>query len=140
MSTLHNCLLLSAACTFFALSTNAQTSLASQNGTAYRPAKEANEATPVYHFHKKLPALYEGYAIEVATSTYPLNPDNPIFRKFGNIHYDKLERGGYSYLIPGRFSNDKSALHFLNNVIVPQVKDARVIRYKDGIRRIVRAD
>ena len=141
MNTLRTCLLLCAFILLFANAANAQSSLAYQDGTAYRSAKTATASIPApTHIHKKLPSFYEGYAVEVATSTYPLDPSNPIFRKFGNIHYDKLERGSYSYIILGRFSNDHSALHFLNNIIAPQVTDAKVVHYKDGIRKIVREE
>ena len=141
MNTLRTYLLLCAVTLSFALTANAQSTIAYQTSTAYRAAKEArtNPVTP-HRIHKKLPAMYDGYAVEVATSTYPLDQTNPIFRKFGNIHYDKLERGSYSYLILGRFSNDKSALHFLNNIIGPQVKSAKVVHYEEGIRRVVRAE
>lgn len=139
MSTLRSYLLTGMLCTCFTFAVTAQSSLAYESGTAYRPAKKEVRKTPTPHrVHKKLPALYQGYAVEVATSTYPLDGTNGIFRKFGNIHYDKLERGSYSYLILGRFRNDASALHFLTNIIAPQVKEARVVHYKDGIRRIVR--
>ncbi|MEZ4933201.1 MAG: hypothetical protein R2788_13900 [Saprospiraceae bacterium] len=141
MNTLRNILLLSAATTFFAITANSQTIMAYHNGAASKAAKDvaANMSTP-YHSHKKLPVLYDGYAIEVATSTYPLDRKNQLFRQFGNVHYDKLERGSYSYLILGGFSDDESVLHFLQNVIAPQVKDARAVHYKEGIRRIVRVD
>ena len=141
MSTLRICLLLYAVVLWFANSANAQSTLAYEDGTAYRSAKSAAASIPSpSHANKKLPSFYQGYAIEVASSTYPLDRSNPIFKKFGNIHYDKLDRGSYSYLILGRFSDDKSALHFLNNVIVAQVSDARVVHYKDGIRKIVRVE
>ena len=141
MNTLRNTLLLVAAFNFFALTANTQTTLAYHNSPASKAAKKVAAEMPApYNAHKKLPVFYEGYAIEVATSTYPLDRKNQVFRKFGNIHYDKLERGSYSYLILGGFSNDKSILHFLQNVIAPQVKDARAVHYKEGIRRIVRAD
>ena len=142
MSTLQIYLLPCAVFFCFALSAHAQSNtLAYQSGTAYHAAKKEKISTPTPHrFHKKLPALYEGYAVEVGTSTYPLDTKHPLFRKFGNIHYDKLERGSYSYVILGRFKNDKSALHFLHNIIAPQVPTAKVVHYKAGTRSVVRAD
>ena len=141
MNTLRNSMLLTAAFLIFALTANTQTTLAYHNSAASKAAKQiAVDMPATYHTNKKLPVFYEGYAIEVASSTYFLDPKNPIFRKFGNIHFDKLERGSYSYLILGRFSDDQSVLKFLQNVIAPQVADARAVHYKEGIRRIVRAD
>ncbi len=117
-----------------------QSTVAYQGEVASIEAEAEKTASPSpYRFHKKLPVLYEGYAIEIATSTYPLNRTNSMFRKFGNVHYDKLEQGGYSYVILGRFSDDISALRFLHNIIVPKAEDARLVHYKDGIRKIVRA-
>ena len=141
MNILRNSLLSVTAILFFAFTANSQSELAYHNSTASKTTGKitAEVASPI-RSQKKLPVLYEGYAIEVATSTYPLDRRNPIFRRFGNIHYDKLERGSYSYVILGKFSNDKSVLHFLNNVIAPQVKEARAVHYKDGIRRIVREE
>lgn len=141
MNTLRYTLLLAATTIFFALTANSQTTLAYHNSSASKAAKDvaANMSAP-YHSHKKLPVLYDGYAIEVATSTYPLDRKNQLFRQFGNVHYDKLERGSYSYLILGGFSDDQSVLHFLQNVIAPQVNEARAVHYKEGIRRIVRVD
>ncbi len=125
---------------FFVVSANSQSSLSYRGDLAYRDEGSKLPETPSpYRFHKKIPALYEGYAIEVASSTYPLDRANPVFRQFGNVHYDKLERGGYSYLILGRFSNDESALRFLNTIIVPKAKEAKLVHYKDGIRKTVRA-
>lgn len=140
MSTLRNIALFCAATAFCLDGANAQSALSYQDGTAYRSAKEAAaDIPPPSRVHKKIPSFYEGFVIEVATSTYPLDPSNPIFKKFGNIHYDKLERGSYSYVILGRFTDDKSVLHFLQNVIAAQVPEAKAVHYKNGIRRIVRA-
>ena len=100
------------------------------------PAADLNP----YRFHKKLPALYNGYAIEVIASNYPLDRTNPIFHQFGNIHYDKLERGGFSYLILTRFTSDEPAQRFLKNIIIPKARDARLIFYNDGIRKVVREE
>lgn len=141
MNTLRKYFLLGAVIACFCLQANAQSTLAYQNTTAYRSAKKSKTPARTYsRFSKKLPALYHGYAVEIETSTYPLDRSASIFKKFGNIHYDKLERGSYSYLILGRFSNDESALHFLQNIIAPQVKKAKVVHYEEGTRRVVRSE
>ncbi len=141
MNTLRIPLALLLATVFFAATAYSQSSLSYQGEVAYRAADSKLPETPSpYRFHKKLPVSYIGYAIEVASSTYPLDRANPVFRQFGKVHYDKLERGGYSYLILGRFSSDESALHFLNTIIVPKAKEAKLVHYKDGIRKIVRAN
>ena len=123
---------------------SAQMSIAYNGETAYVTnksiEKEAGSEDEVFRFHKKLPSLYEGYAIEVAASNYPLDRRNPLFRQFGGIHYDKLDEGGYSYLILGRFSDEKSALSFLHNAVLHRAKEARVVHYKEGTRNIVREE
>ena len=129
------------ACTFFAFTATSQNSLAyNDSGDFINSTDATRKVTAPSRFHKKLSGTYNGYAIEVATSDYPLDRSNPVFRQFGNIHYDKLDRGGYSYLILGRFSSDESALHFMNYIIVPKAKNAKLIHYKDGTRKVVRAE
>jgi len=143
MSTLRTLMLLCAACTF-CTSISAQMAIAYDGDVAYvtnQANKEKEEPSDeVFRFHKKLPSLYQGYAIEVATSDYPLDRTAPVFRQFGGIHYDKLDQGGYSYLVLGRFASEKSALTFLQNVVIHRAKEARVVRYKEGNRSIVREE
>ena len=143
MNTLRNTMLLVAAL-FFCTSLSAQMAIAYDGNTAYVTNKpqqnDSAQSDDVFRFHKKLPSLYEGYAIEVAASDYPLDRADSVFRQFGGIHYDKLDEGGYSYLILGRFSDEKSALSFLHNVVLHRAKEARVVRYKEGNRSIVRED
>lgn len=88
--------------------------------------------------HKKLPQLFSGYAIEVSYSDYPLDPADPIFRQFGNVVYQKLQEGGYSYLVIGRFSTREGALQFMKAVMLPRVEDARLFEYVDGQRTVIR--
>ncbi|MEY3369028.1 MAG: hypothetical protein RI973_2183 [Bacteroidota bacterium] len=87
---------------------------------------------------KKLPQLFCGYAIEIAYAEYPLDPADPIFRQFGNVVYQKLQAGGYSYLILGRFSTREGALQFMKTVMLPRVEDARLFEYTDGHRTVIR--
>jgi hypothetical protein len=143
MSTLRNTMLLAAAL-FFCTSVSAQMAIAYNGGKAYVTNKakteDPSETNEVFRFHKKLPSLYEGFAIEVASSDYPLDRTDKVFRQFGGIHYDKLDEGGYSYLVLGRFSDEESALSFLQNVVIHRAKEARVVRYKEGNRSIVREE
>ncbi|MCB0521037.1 MAG: hypothetical protein H6577_20100 [Lewinellaceae bacterium] len=121
---------------------SAQTAPLFENESAYiapesQKTKVASTLSP-YRFHKKLQKMYSGYAIEVAASNYPLERNDAIFRQFGNVHYDKLIEGGYSYLILANFDSDKSALHFLQTIIQPKANEARLFLYKDGNRKIIR--
>lgn len=89
----------------------------------------------VYRFHKKLPAVYNGYAIEIATSEYPMSKTEPIFKKFGNVKYHKLPEGGYSYLITTEFKNREDAFSFFKTIVKPKVETARLLRYDYGVRQ-----
>ena len=126
-----------------AISTSAQNSYLGSE-SAYVAPKASHISSSVssipstYRFHKKLPQLFSGYAIEVAASNYPLQRDNPVFRQFGNIHYEKLREGGYSYLILASFSSQDAALGFIKTIILPKVAEARLFEYKDGIRKVIR--
>ena len=128
----------------FNIHSSAQTVIAYNGESAYLTNKPANtkaqDDSAAFRFHKKLPSLYQGYAIEVAASNYPLDRTEGVFRKFGGIHYDKLQGGGYSYLILGRFSSEESALHFLETIIQPREQSARLIQYKEGKRSVIRDD
>jgi hypothetical protein len=122
---------------------SAQTPLLFENESAYAVAPKRASNLPAtdltaYRFHKKLPQLFTGFAIEVAASNFPLQRNNPVFRQFGNIHYEKLREGGYSYLILASFSSREAALNFLNEIILPKVPEARLFDYKDGIRKVIR--
>jgi hypothetical protein len=89
----------------------------------------------VYRFHKKLPAMYNGFAIEIAFAEYPMSKTEPIFRKFGKVKYHKLPEGGYSYLITTDFKDREDAFSFFKNIVKPKVETAKLIRYDFGVRR-----
>lgn len=87
---------------------------------------------------KRFPQMHTGFAIEIAFTTYPMDTTNPIFQQFGNVRYDKLPDGGYSYLIMANFSSKESALDFLNNVMKPKAGKAKLIQYDEGTRKVIR--
>ena len=129
-------------CTFLTFAGQAQSSawgepFAALDSYTDRPA---DTRATTYRHYKKLPQLFTGYAIEVAYSDDPLTRTDPIFRQFGNIKYEKLSQGGYSYLITCRFSSREAALQFLRTVILPKVDDARLYTYTEGIRQIIRPE
>jgi hypothetical protein len=103
------------------------------------PDEESNESSvstlpPMIFFRKakKISAAYDGYAIELTTSERPLLHNDPIFKKFGNIIFDRQEDGKYAYLIPVPFSSKKSTESFLENVIKPNTPAAKLVVYKKG--------
>lgn len=102
------------------------------------PKKSPAPSTTAVRTHKRFPKLYSGWAIEIATSTYPMDKSEPIFRQFGNVSYEKLPEGGYSYLIKANFSSKEAGLEFMKNVIKPRAEKAKLIQFNDGIRKVIR--
>ncbi len=102
------------------------------------PEKSAAPADPgkvdILRHHKPLSASYNGYAIELTVSKLPLHRDNPLFQKFGNIFYDILADGQYSYCILLQFTSLEAVSLYQQNVVKAQAPDARVIHYKKGKR------
>jgi hypothetical protein len=97
--------------------------------------KQKEEIPDYYRHHKKLPSNYEGYAIELTTSALPLKRNYFLFDQFGNVFYDKLEEGGYSYCILANFSSKKSVERFLELIILPKATEARLLEFKKGKRK-----
>ena len=102
------------------------------------PKEKSSTPSAALRSQKKLPQLFSGYAIEIAYADYPLDPADPIFRQFGNVVYQKLQAGGYSYLILGRFSTREGAMQFMKTVMLPRVEEARLFEYTDGNRTVIR--
>ena len=109
--------------------------LASVNPT---PKKALAPAASTVRTHKRFPQLYTGWAIEIATSTYPMDKSEPVFRQFGNVMYEKLPEGGYSYLIKANFSTKEAGLDFMKNVVRPKAEKAKLIQFNDGNRKVIR--
>jgi hypothetical protein len=102
------------------------------------PIKKISPAPVSARTHKRFPQLYTGMAIEIATSTYPMDKTNPLFRQFGNVLYEKLSEGGYSYLIMANFSSKEAAMDFVKNVVKPKAVKARLIQFSEGNRKVIR--
>ena len=119
-----------------------------QGGASFEPESSIAAITPTAKMtapttisvrsHKRFPQLFTGMAIEIATSTYPMNKTNPLFRQFGNVFYEKLPEGGYSYLIMANFSSKEAGLEFVKNVVKPKAEKAKLIQYSDGNRKEIR--
>ena len=98
--------------------------------------KTNNEAVPDFYRHqKRLPAFYSGYTIELIQSERPLKRSYPLFKFFGNVYFDKLSEGGYSYFIKVDFSSKKAVKKFLKDVILHNAPDAKVVTYRKGKRK-----
>ncbi len=108
----------------------------------YQPGGPAVEIAPktvvekpvmVVRRARRINSAYEGFAIQLAAVERPLLHDDPIFRKFGNIVYERTEDGKYAYLIQVPFTNKESVQSFLANVIAPRLPDAKIAEYQNGI-------
>lgn len=85
------------------------------------------------HQTKKVSKNYTGYKIEVFVSNEVLAEDHRLFREMGGVEMDVSTTGKYVYLI-GNFSSEKSASHFLDNVIKGRFPDAKLQKYDKGNR------
>ena len=112
------------------------TSLSAQDYIASNDVVIPDGKSMVYRLQKRLSAVYDGYAIEVGTSEFPVERTDPLLKKFGKIYYQKLRGGGYSYVIKAEFSDLKSVKQFCNTVIKPKVKEARIFEYNMGKRKL----
>ncbi len=100
------------------------------------PIQKQKEVIPDYYrHHKKLPAGYQGFVIELTTSDMPLKRNYFLFDQFGNVFYDQLRKGDYAYCILINFSKRKAVKKFLNNIILPKAPEARLVEYKNGKRK-----
>ncbi len=85
---------------------------------------------------KKLSAAYNGSAIELMQTDFPLTRENVLFRRFGNLHYERTDEGKFSYviLIPQTFSKREAVADFLEKVIKPRFPQSRIVDFKLGKR------
>lgn len=95
---------------------------------------ELEEVAYYYRHHKRLPAIYEGFAIELTTSDLPLKRNYFLFNQFGNISVEKLKEGGYAYLIKVEFTKRETAENFVKNIILHRAPEAKVVEYVNGVR------
>ncbi|MFT5165802.1 MAG: hypothetical protein ACI8P3_001031 [Saprospiraceae bacterium] len=102
------------------------------------PAKKTtvstNNTKDFYRHHKRLPVTFEGYAIELTTSDFPLSRDYHLFEQFGKVYYDQVKGQGYSYLILVDFSSKKAIEQYIGKVLVYRAPEARIVAYKKGKR------
>ena len=99
-----------------------------------KKVSKAGKITPSYYrHHKKLPAIYSGFGIQLTTSDLPLKRDYFLFKQFGNIHYEKLDEGGYAYVLLVKFSSKKALENYITQVILPKAPEALPLVYKNGI-------
>ena len=85
---------------------------------------------------KKLSAAFEGYAIQLAETDFPLSRENALFRQFGRVFFERGENGKYRYLILApNFSSKKAVEGFIDQIIKRRAPDAMAVEFKMGSRK-----
>lgn len=111
---------------------------ASEN-TLKKTQEQQNPYTPkkvnIYRHHKKLSVTHSGIVLELITSDLPLKRNNPLFKQFGNVYYDRLDKGGYAYCILTDFNKLRAAKAYLVQMILPHAPTAKVVKYQLGRRK-----
>lgn len=79
---------------------------------------------------------FTGYKVELLLSKDELGNDASIFKRYGKVFLDDTG-SHFSYMI-GAFEEEAPARSFMEAVIKPYYKEARVIKYQDGAR--IKAD
>ena len=78
---------------------------------------------------KRLETGYKGYLVELLTVSRPLKSHHKLFSLFGNVYYQKIPKKGYVYFIPLGFRSQNAALQYLNQMILPKIPKARLVKY-----------
>jgi outer membrane protein OmpA-like peptidoglycan-associated protein len=94
-------------------------------------AFESQEVDNTVYRTKKVSQTYSGYKIELLVVDEMLSVDHSLFREMGGVEMDVTPDKKYAYLI-GNFSSEKSAKHFLNNVIKGRFPSATIQYYENG--------
>jgi len=93
--------------------------------------------TPNYfRHHKKLSVTHSGIVLQLVTSDLPLKRDHPLFKQFGNVHYDALDGVGYAYCILTNYEDIHKAKDYLKRMILPRAPAAKVVKYQLGRRKV----
>lgn len=103
--------------------------------TEKKVTEKSTKASKAYAYTKRIPALYSGYVIELATSELPLKRDYEAFKSFGKVYHDKTEEGYYSYIIIADFNKKESVEDYIKNIVAHRIPEAKSILYKNGKRK-----
>ena len=90
--------------------------------------KEKTNSSPV--LFTSIPSIV--YRVQIKASSSKLKSDDPLNGLDGVLE-ESFENGLYKYLL-GSFSNEKSAQTQLEKIRNQGIKDAFVVKYKDGVR------
>lgn len=104
----------------------------------YAPGATAKtDIQPTYaRTAKKLSAAFEGFAIELAATDFPLSRENALFRQFGRVFFERGEDGKYHYLILAQnFSSKKAVEDFIGQIIKKRAPEAVAVEFRQGKRK-----
>ena len=107
---------------------------ASASASVLVSANKEEEAVGYVRYQKRLSASYSGCLIELVQSEFPLRRSEAIFSQFGNVAYDKLPSGIYSYCVPTEFSSRQALEKYVQEVVRPRAPKAQIIEYRNGVR------
>ena len=101
--------------------------------------EEEEEASKVIVYRSKakiLPRDYSGYGIQLFVVYHkPLEANDPLFKEYGNLLVEKIGENGYSYILKVEDFRTKKGLDAFNErVIRPKFKNAKALKYKNGVR------
>ncbi len=94
-----------------------------------------DESISVLRYQKRLASSHNGCVIELMQSELPLRRTEPIFEQFGNVQYDKLVSGIYSYCIVTEFGSRQALADYVEKVIRPRAPQAKIVEYRNGERQ-----
>jgi len=83
--------------------------------------------------HQILPSNYTGYKVEVISSPVELTADHPIFHNYGPVTVERTPDNGFAYLL-GDFTSERIAVYFLNNSIIDDYSNAKLVEFAIGKR------
>lgn len=101
----------------------------------YAPGASAKtDVQPTYaRTAKKLSAAYEGFAIQLFETDFPLSRENALFRQFGRVFFERGDDGKYRYYILAQnFSSKKAVDGFIKQIIKKRAPEAKSVEFKMG--------
>jgi hypothetical protein len=104
----------------------------------YAPgASPKKDIEPTYaRWAKKMSAVYDGFAVQLCVTDFPLSRENALFSQFGQVFYERTAEGKFAYMIAApKFSNKKSLQDFIDNIMKKRAPEAVAVEFKDGKRK-----
>lgn len=86
-----------------------------------------------YRKAKALPTGFNGYAIQITTSMEGLDVNDKLFAEFGNLLVEEALNPKFCYIV-GSFRTKVGAEKYMNTIIGNRYPNAKVLKYKEGVR------